>query len=139
MRFLRKKNCAKYAIGVTGLLYLLQLTVLPIAHIVLHLEDPDQHLEKCELEHSHPTHLESDCDGPCQNPDHDHDRHGHSSHDSENCNVCKTLVFATVAKEFRRHTDVKHAVTGFHIDDQLLISQILQYHSLSRAPPVSLS
>ena len=137
MRFFRNNNCCKYAIGVTGLLYFLQLTLLPIGHIILHLEDSDQHHENCELERAYSPHFTSDCHGPCDNPGHDHEQHTDSSHSSENCSVCKTLVFAAAAKDFHRYIDVDHTDVNPIIYEKILISQNLSFYTHARAPPNS--
>ena len=137
MKFIRKNSCVKYAIGLTGLLYFLQLTVLPIGHAFLHLEDSEEHHGDCELEHTIATYFNSDCHGPCQNPDHDH--HSNSSHSSENCSVCKTIVFAAPAKDFHRYVEVDYCVANPIIDEQLLVPQTISFHSHSRAPPILLS
>ena len=136
MIFFRKNNCGKYAIGVTGLLYLLQLTLLPIGHAILHLEDSNQHHENCDLDRAYAPHFTSDCQGPCENPDHEHEQHTDSSHSSENCSVCKTLVFAAV-NDFHRYAEVSHHDANLIIDKQLLLSQNLSFYFLSRGPPIS--
>lgn len=137
MRFFRKNNWVKYAIGLTGLLYLFQLTFVPIGHIILHVEESDQYHENCALERTHATYFNSDCHGPCENPEHDHDRHSNSSHSSENCSVCKILVFATPAKDFHRYVAVDHRDANPIIDEQLLVSQIVSFYFLCRGPPIS--
>ena len=139
MRLFRNNNYDKYAIGVTCLLYLLQLTLLPIGHVILHVEDSDQDHKNCAPEHTHTLDFTSDCRGPCQNPDHDHDRHSDTSHSSENCSVCKTLVLFATAKDFDRYVDIARSGTNPVIDNQILFSQNVSFHSLSRGPPISSS
>ena len=124
-----------------GLLYLLQVTVLPVVHYQMHASE---HCDSSRDQHSEQTHLSScpkdkviELVDVCEN--HQGSEEGHSSQDSDSCSLCLGVHEGATVSINVPFLEIEFPVVVDVIDYGKLHLSNYSSSNPPRAPPVTLS